>query len=459
MIHNGFKSSLKVVNRLQSRLYSSTLRKPQFDIKTIIKNIPRYENSVKYRELVAENTLLSGLSELPGQNEQLRELRTQMNKIQRERREIESEIKQKRVDVRSFHERLVVLKSQYQDCINKISQIDTSIEGTILSLPNLLHDSVPLDGKPEIVQWINKPKDDTQYPQSSDKRDHVSIMTRKGLLDLRRAASASGTSSYYLINEAARLEMALINYAIDFATKRGGFQLVAPPSLARLEVIDACGFRPRDMNGEKQIYAIEGRNVGLIATSEITLAAMGLNDTIDFHGEKSKRVVGVSRCYRAEAGSRGRDTRGLYRVHEFNKVEMFCWSRPEDSDALLEELKSLQIDIIDSLGLYAKVLNIPSNDLGNPAYKKYDIEVWMPGRGSFGEVSSASNCTDFQSRRLNTKFRREDGKLEYVHTLNGTAMAVPRVLLAIVENFYDPETDLISVPGPLRPYMGNKEYI
>ena len=138
--------------------------------------------------------------------------------------------------------------------------------------------------------------------------------------------------------------------------------------------------------------------------------------------EGAKKLVGVSRCYRAEAGARGKDTKGLYRVHEFTKVELFCWSKPENSSKILEEIKQLQISTVEELGLSAKVLNMPSNDLGNPAFKKYDIEAWMPGRGKFGEISSASNCTDFQGRRLNTKHKNGDtGKLEYVHTLNGTA--------------------------------------
>lgn len=172
-----------------------------------------------------------------------------------------------------------------------------------------------------------------------------------------------------------------------------------------------------------------------------------------------KKLVGLSRCYRAEAGASGKDTKGLYRVHEFTKLELFCWSKPEESEKLLESLKDFQIDIITSLGLTAKVLNMPANDLGASAYKKYDIEAWMPGRGTFGEVTSTSNCLDFQSRRMDTKFKRQvNEKLEYVHTLNGTAMAVPRILLALVENFYDPKTQMIVIPECLRPHMQNKEY-
>ena len=199
--------------------------------------------------------------------------------------------------------------------------------------------------------------------------------------------------------------------------------------------------------------------MGLVATAEITLAALGFNQIMELPQGDVQKYVGLSRSYRAEAGARGKDTRGLYRVHEFSKVELFCWCNPTKGDEVLESLKEFQIDIIQSLGLYGKVLNMPANDLGNSAYKKYDIEVWMPGRGSFGEVSSASNCRDFQSRRLNSRFKNKDGSLKYLYTLNGTAMAVPRVVIAIVENFYDQKTDMIKIPRPLVPYMNGKEYI
>lgn len=253
-------------------------------------------------------------------------------------------------------------------------------------------------------------------------------------------------------------KLALTLYATKKAREHG-FAMCIPPSVAKNEVIDACGFRPRDMNNEQQIYHVADTTWGLTATAEIALAGMGINTTMDL-SPGPKKVCGISRSYRAEAGARGKDTRGLYRVHEFTKVELFCWSTPDQSEQVLEDLRRFQIELVSELGLSAKVLNMPANDLGAPAFQKYDIEAWMPGRGSFGEITSTSNCTDFQSRRMNTKFKDPStGKASYVHTLNGTALAVPRVIIALVENFYDPKSDSIAIPEPLIPYMDGKESI
>lgn len=418
-------------------------------------NLPKYEHSIKSRELVSEKELLGKLQLLPTQVAELKELNKNINDIQRRRNSLELDIKKNKSKLMELLPEIKSLKERFQSVTLVINDITERVEETTSALPNLLNENSPLNGVPEVVHWINKPSTE---PKPDEERSHVEIMKMKNMIDLQSASNTTGTSSYYLLNEGAQLEMALTNYAVDIARKHG-FQFVIPPSLARLGVIDACGFRPRDMNGEKQIYAIEGQDVGLVATAEITLAALGFNNTIEFDDSSSKKVVGLSRCYRAEAGARGKDTKGLYRVHEFSKVEMFCWSTPESSNKLLESLKDIQIELFTNLGLYAKVINMPTNDLGNPAFNKYDIEAWMPGRGSFGEISSTSNCTDYQSRRLNTKYKSEDGKLNFVHTVNGTAMAVPRVILAIVENFYNKETNMIEIPEPLIPYMGGKKYI
>lgn len=431
------------------------IRKPKFDLKVIIDNIPKYEHSIKNRRLVAEELLLSNLHKLPSQYIKIKEINKEINDIQRLRNQLESEINGNKDKIKMLLPQIKKLKEKFQTRFSNASKINDEINDTVSSLPNLLNPSVPLTSIKQVDQWINKPDIE---PQGDPSRSHVEIMKRKNLIELQKASNTSGTSSYYLLNEGAQLELALINYAIEVARKHG-FSFVLPPSFAKLDVIDACGFRPRDMNGEKQIYSMTGQDIGLVATAEITLAALGFNDVIDFDHSGVKKIVGLSRCYRAEAGARGKDTKGLYRVHEFSKVELFCWSKPELSNSVLESLKDLQIALFTNLGLYAKVINMPADDLGNPAFKKYDIEAWMPGRESFGEISSTSNCTDFQSRRLHTKFKNKEGNLDFVHTINGTALAVPRVIIAIIENFYNPETDKIEIPPPLIPYMGGKEYI
>ncbi|CCF57567.1 hypothetical protein KAFR_0C05760 [Kazachstania africana CBS 2517] len=431
----------------------SFLKKPQLDVKFIIANLDKFEESIKKRELIQAPHLLNKLHELPLFYDRLRQIKQQINDIQKVRNQLESEVKNDKNRLPTLLQEIQKLKAQHKEKSEQLTRVSTEIAEITTSLPNILHPSVPAT-TPQIVQWLNRQQ--SSFLRNSE--SHVDIMTRKGMLDLQKAANTSGTSSYYLMNDGARLEQALINYCIDVVTKHG-FAYVIPPSLTRLETIDSCGFRPRDMNGEKQIYSV-GNEFGLVATSEITLAAFYANESITFKkNEYVKKIAGLSRCYRAEAGARGKDTKGLYRVHEFSKLEMFCWSIPDYADDVLELLKDIQIEIIQSLGLYAKVINMPANDLGNPASKKYDIEVWMPGRGQFGEVSSASNCTDFQSRRLNTKFRNEEKNYSYVYTLNGTAVAIPRIIIAIIENFYDANSGKIHIPSCLRKYMADREYI
>lgn len=437
---------------MTSNCLRNFIRKPAIDIRYVLKNNDLYRDSVLKRELVNSDILIKDLNELPQCYQNLNHIDHQINQVQKTRNQLEKKIKSNKDELKLLLPQIQELKNKFKGLQKERSEVFDRLETTYTSLPNLLHPSVP-PSEPEIVQWINKPV------PINHSLNHVDILTKKGLLDLEQAAMTSGTSSYYLIGDAALLERALINYAIDLAQKKE-FTFVLPPSLTRLGMIEACGFRPRDMNGEEQIYKTgKDKEMGLVATAEITLAAMGFNKIINLPQGNVQKYVGLSRSYRAEAGARGKDTKGLYRVHEFSKVELFCWCDPIQGDQVLESLKEFQINVIQSLGLYGKVLNMPANDLGNPAYKKYDIEVWMPGRGSFGEVSSASNCRDFQSRRLGSRFRKEDGSLEYLYTLNGTAMAVPRVIVAIVENFYDENINMIKIPEPLIPYMNGKEYI
>lgn len=443
---------------ISKRSFSQTalrrfLKKPQLNVKSIVRDIPRYHESVLKRQLVAGPSLLEGLTKLPEQYENIRGLNHRIALIQGERKSLEAEIRNDQSKMKLRAAEIKSLKSRYQQISKELESEELKVNELCSSLPNLVSPDSPAE-EPQVVHWI-KPFG-TYEPD--EKRNHVDIMLKKNMIDFQTASNVSGTSWFYLLNEGAELEQALVSYALDKA-KEVGFKACIPPSIVRNEVIDACGFRPRDMNNEQQIYHVKDTTLGLTATAEIALAGLGINKIIDL-SQGPKELVGVSRSYRAEAGARGKDTKGLYRVHEFTKVELFIWSKPEDSQQLLEKLRNLQINIVTSLGLSAKVLNMPANDLGAPAYKKYDIEAWMPGRGSFGEITSSSNCLDYQSRRLNTKFRNEvTGKADYVHTLNGTAMAVPRVILALVENFYDPRTDKIAIPEPLRPYMGNRTCI
>lgn len=360
------------------------------------------------------------------------------------------------VEVSQLQKQLLDYKGQVNKIGDELEVLSKNVHDCVESLPNWLDPTVPVDPLvPDVVDFIAADSEASilqQLPPTN--YDHKSIGEELNLMNFTTASRISGSSWYYLIGDGALLEQALIQYAMQKARARG-YKMVVPPSIVKSEVINACGYKPKDQNGEKQVYALENESLSLTGTAEIPLGALHSSSTINL----PEKYVGVSRAYRAEAGARGKDTTGLYRVHEFTKVELFHFTTPGRSKAELEELKNFQKSLISELGIKAKMLNMPTTDLGAPAMKKYDCEAWMPGRGSWGELTSCSNCGDYQSRRLGIKYKNESGKLDYVHTLNGTAMAVPRVIVALLEQNYDPESQTVRIPEVLRPYMDGKAFI
>jgi seryl-tRNA synthetase len=332
-----------------------------------------------------------------------------------------------------------------------------------------------------MVGYINQHQESDPSHPARHGKSHVDIGQELGILDFTGSAQTSGWGWYFLVGDGAMLEQALVQYALSVGKKKG-WKVVAPPSLVYSHIASACGFQPRDQNGEQQIYAIEQAEkdkakpqLALAGTAEIPLAGMKANQTFE-ESELPLKTVGVSRCYRAEAGARGADTKGLYRVHEFTKVEMFAWTLPDNmgedhfitptapsSEAIFEEMLSIQKQILEALGLYCRSLEMPTTDLGASATRKLDIEAFFPSRREldegWGEVTSASMCTDYQSRRLQTRMRVKGGKLEFPYTLNGTALAVPRVLAAILENHWNEQERTVTIPEVLRPFMGGQEKI
>ena len=364
------------------------------------------------------------------------------------------------------------LKTQLSAIEAQETQLQDEIESLAQDLPNLSSIHTPLGTEAEVVGYINK---DTELP--SAETSHVDIGQELGILDFSGSAQTSGWGFYFLIGDGAMLEQALIQYALSVARSKG-WRPVAPPSLIYSHIASACGFQPRDQNGEQQIYAIEQSDkdkakpqLALAGTAEIPLAGMKANQTME-ETELPLKTVGVSRCYRAEAGSRGADTKGLYRVHEFTKVEMFAWTAPDNvsgdhftaantssSDTIFDEMLSIQHEILTSLGLHCRILEMPTTDLGASATRKRDIEAFFPSRKEgWGEVTSASVCTDYQTRRLHTRVKI-NGKPEFPHTVNGTALAVPRVLAAILETHWDAGERCVRVPEVLRSYMGGQDRI
>ncbi|KAM5494679.1 Serine--tRNA ligase, mitochondrial [Microsporum canis] len=397
-----------------------------------------------------------------------------------------------RLEAKELKDASQQIMDRRENCIEEIQQL-------ALSLPNLTSKDTPIGDVPRIVAYINfDPQSPPSYTSpaahpSSNLRSHVSIGTELGLIDFSSSATSTGWGWYFLTNEGCLLEHALVQYALSTAHKKG-WKPVSPPSVVYSHIAEACGFQPRDANNEQQIWSIQQTERdraahkpqrSLTGTAEIPLAAMYASQEIQA-GQLPIKLVGASRCYRAEAGARGVDTKGLYRVHEFTKVELFAWadniecnststvSNEITSTTVFEEMLSIQTDILSSLNLPCRVLEMSSSDLGASAARKRDIEVLFPSRipsdsnnssvldpeySGWGEVTSTSICTDYQSRRLGTRVRGSGGESRYPHTVNGTAMAVPRVLAAILEHGWDEKLGGVVIPEVLRPWMGGIEVI
>ncbi|XP_031286070.1 serine--tRNA ligase, chloroplastic/mitochondrial-like isoform X2 [Pistacia vera] len=328
-------------------------------------------------------------------------------------------------------------------------------------IPNMTHPDVPIGGEDcsTIRKMVGSPCE-LNFPV----KDHLQLGKELDILEFDAAAEVSGSKFYYLKNEAVMLEMALVNWTLSEVMKRG-FTPLTTPELVRSSVVEKCGFQPRGTN--TQVYSIDGSDQCLIGTAEIPVGGIHM-DSILAESSLPLKYVAFSHCFRTEAGAAGTATRGLYRVHQFSKVEMFILSRPEDSNSYHEELIGIEEDLFSSLGLHYKTLDMATEDLGAPAYRKFDVEAWMPGLGRYGEISSASNCTDYQSRRLGIRYRpaqpsstnskKGKGPTQFVHTLNATACAVPRMIICLLEN-YQQEDGSVIIPQPLRPFMGGLERI
>ena len=315
----------------------------------------------------------------------------------------------------------------------------------LLEVPNLPHESVPDGAGDENNEIFRSVGEAPAF--AFDAKDHVEIGQALGVIDTERAAKASGARFAYLLGQAAVLELSLVRFVVDRLTVHG-FTPVVPPVLVRREAMEGTGFLPTD---EQQIYRLADDELYLVGTSEVSIAAMHQDEFLDT-GSLPLRYCGISTCFRREAGAYGKDTRGIFRVHQFDKVEMFSFSLPDQSWVEHEFLLSRQEEIFTALEVPYRVVNICAGELGASAAKKYDVEAWMPGQGAYREVTSCSNCTDYQARRLQTRIRT-DGGPQLVHTLNGTAVAVGRALIALIENHQQAD-GTVAIPDALRPYTG-----
>ncbi|MCS7167696.1 MAG: serine--tRNA ligase [Gemmatales bacterium] len=345
------------------------------------------------------------------------------------------------------------LRAQVAELENQLRQVEQDLRYVLCTIPNLTHPDAPVGSRPEdnrvLRTWGEPPR------FSFRPKDHVTLAEKLDLVDFEAGSAVSGPKFYFLKNEAVLLELALVHYAFQTLIAEG-FTPVITPDLAKAEVVEGIGFLPR--GPETQIYSVADTDLCLIATAEITLGGMHRDQLLE-ESQLPIRYVGLSHCFRTEAGAPGREARGLFRVHQFTKVEMFVFCVPEQSEHWHQELLRLEEKLFQGLGLPYRVVDTCTGELGGPAYRKFDLEAWMPGRGEHGEyaeVTSTSNCTDYQARRLNIRYRPSGQKgTRFVHTLNGTAIATSRAIVAILEN-YQRSDGAVVVPEVLRPWVGKE---
>jgi len=422
------------------------------DLKFIHDNIDAVKSNCKNRNVEVD------LGHLINLDDQRRASLQELEEIRRQQNEIAAKMKGKME--KADRETLIAegkdLKTKSQAAEEGQRKIDDELDQLVRLVPNMTHPDSPIaateDGNREMRKWGELPKFDFKP------LDHVELGEKLDLIDFESGAKVAGQKFYYLKNEAVLLEQALIQYALDILCTEG-FTPISTPDLAREEILSGIGFNPR--GEETQIYSIANSDLCLIATAEITLGGMYANQVFS-EDQLPLKYVGVSHCFRTEAGAAGRESKGLYRVHQFTKIEMFAFTTPEESEAMHNTLLACEEKLFQGLGIPYRVLDICTGDLGGPAYRKYDLEAWMPGRGEggeYGEITSTSNCTDYQARRLKIRFKREgEKKALFAHMLNGTAIAVSRALIAILEN-YQQKDGTVLIPDILKKYMGGREII
>ncbi len=349
------------------------------------------------------------------------------------------------------------LRERKEQTQREVDRLDAEVAQIQAGIPNMSHQDAPIgadDGANlELRRGRHEPRK-FDFPVL----DHVELGERLDLIDFEGGAKIAGHGFYFLRNEAVLLELALQQFATRMLIAEG-FTPVLTPDLAYTEILQGTGYIPR--GPETQIYSIENTNLNLVATAEITLGGLMAGEIIDAERLPIK-LCGISHCFRTEAGAAGRASRGLYRVHQFTKVEMFAFTLPEQSDAMLDHICDLECRLFDELEIPYRVVDTATGDLGGPAYRKFDLEAWMPGRGEggqWGEVTSTSNCTDFQARRLNIRFKHRAQKgTQLVHTLNGTAIAISRALVAILENYQEADGS-VTIPAVLQPWVGTDRIV
>ena len=412
------------------------------DINFIRENLDLVEKSTK------EKGYKINIKDVIALDDSRKSVLQEVESLRQKRNEIAASMKGGKPDPKLIEEGKEV-KAKLATLESDLTEIESKCKTALKSVPNIIFDDVPLGGEEcsvEVKAWGG------QKPEGVD---HLDYATSRGWLDFERGAKVAGAKFYYLKDGLALLENALLQFGIKKVTEHG-FSYMTVPDMVSSRVLEGCGFCPRTSDQSDEYY-IEGEDLAMIATAEMPITGFHMDEIID-EEDLPKFYAGYSACFRKEAGSAGKYTRGLFRVHQFNKLEMYAFCLPEQSKEIHEKILAIEEEIWQEIGIPYHIINIAAGDLGAPAAKKYDLEYWSPVNQKYQELTSCSNCTDFQARAVNCRVRRKDGSLEFVHTLNGTAISLARTMVAVIEN-YATKDGKLKVPEVLRPYLNNKEEI
>lgn len=403
-------------------------------------------------ELVAQNARNKGydidVNKLVALDEERRTLQQQVDELRERRNQNSSKMKGGKPDQETIDEGKQI-KVELVEREEYLTSADEQYQNLLGQLPNMVFDDVPIGGEEdsvEIKKWGE---------QKTGATDHLNFAVARDWVDFERGAKVAGAKFYFLKNELALLELAITRFALDLLVEKG-FTYLTVPHMVNTKTASGAGFAPRG-DIESNEYFIEGEDLTMIGTAEAPLTGYHADEILD-EGKLPMFYVGYSPSYRKEAGTYGKHTRGLFRVHQFNKLEMYAFTLPEQSHEVHEKLLAIEEEIWQAIGIPYHIINIATGDLGAPAAKKYDLEYWSPVDEKYRELTSCSNCTDFQARNLNIRVRRKNGSVEVVHTLNGTAVSLARSLVAVIEH-YQNDDGTLTVPEVLRPYLSGRELL
>ena len=410
------------------------------DVKFIRENLELVEKSAR------EKGYKVNIHEVVSLDDERKVMLSEIESLRQKRNEIAATMKSGKPNDALIEEGKKI-KTELAEKEKALAKVEDDLTALLKTVPNIIFDDVPLGGEEcsvEIKNWGENHKTGV---------DHLDFATSRDWVDFERGAKVAGAKFYYLKGDLALLENALLQYGLSKVLKHG-FTFMTVPDMVSSRVLEGCGFNPRTSDQSDEYY-IEGEDLALIATAEMSLTGYHMDEIID-EDKLPLFYAGYSPCFRKEAGAYGKYTRGLFRVHQFNKLEMYAFCLPEQSKEIHEKILTIEEDIWQGLNIPYRVINIAAGDLGAPAAKKYDMEYWSPVNQKYQEITSCSNCTDFQARAVNCRVRRKDGSIQFVHTLNGTAIPLARALVVLIENYATADGKL-KVPEVLRPYLNNKE--